>query len=542
MRKYCSFILIAIMIFGMLPKPVFARDFVRIPTPTTGIVTEILDVNAISVRLGNGDEALVRLIGISPGGSENALAFLTGQILGEMVFMSREGILIDRGRWNYMHVSLGGQNISTILLAGGYAVLYEPHSRIMIWPALTAAQDAARSNNLGIWAEGLMPIAPIHFGVRLNINTATVAQIVAQLELPWPLAQAIVTHRNTAVFQHVNDLVFVSGMTRAIFEEIRHRVTVSTNLNAAFIEELMTLTNINYTLANQIVSYRNINRIVNLDHLVRDNVLSQAIFNQNVPFMSIDNVERITFSRPGYMANANTASAAQLQRAGMTAAQATNTIDQRSHMPLRNLSDMRDLPGFGAAQIHNLSDNLRFMTNINLATRHEIESLFGANPFPAEVNAILANRPFTTLEQVGEHLLFARFNAIAPFIYLNERPADNIVNFNTASHAQLMAAGFTAAQASAISANNVQLRRPSDLTRFNLGANARLGTVLTNINRASIAEIQSLDPAMTLDIATRLIAYRNDQPFGTMAQLAQYFASINQQALFLRIERHIILR
>ncbi|MCL2171769.1 MAG: hypothetical protein FWB71_06390, partial [Defluviitaleaceae bacterium] len=94
----------------------------------------------------------------------------------------------------------------------------------------------------------------------------------------------------------------------------------------------------------------------------------------------------------------------------------------------------------------------------------------------------------------------------------------------------------------AISANNVQLRRPSDLTRFNLGANARLGTVLTNINRASIAEIQSLDPAMTLDIATRLIAYRNDQPFGTMAQLAQYFASINQQALFLRIERHIILR
>jgi len=540
-KRIIAFLMVFFAVVAANTFTVSARNFVFIDFNTSATVIEIVDVNAIIVRLPNGDEALVRMIGIADGGSDRAIEFLAAEIMGSIVFLAGDPLIQRSGRWNYMYVSRHGRSINSLLLVSGYARVNENHRNANQFASFVNSQTAALAAGLGIWTYGTLNIPLPPAIVRTNINTATSAQMAQNLDISSTLASNIANHRNNSTFRHINDLAFIPGMTREIFIRNRDNITVMTNISLASLHELMTLPGINQARANAIITYRNTNRITNLNQLVTDDVLTQAQLNAILPFVSLYNMDLNHLARPNYIVNVNTASREQLLRAGANTTQATDIINQRNAMPINSLHDLQDLPSFSAGHIANLSDNFNMFTNINTATRFELQSLFGDAAVLGEVDAIIANRPFSNINQISQHVASWRFHAITPYIYVGPRTT-NFVNINTASVSQLMQAGFTETQARTLVANTAPLRRPHDIARFNLGENVRLVTIFTNINTASFAELESLDPAMSHAIVSRIVYERSQAPFGNTGDISRLFAAMDELALFRRIEQFVVVR
>jgi len=156
------------------------------------------------------------------------------------------------------------------------------------------------------------------------------------------------------------------------------------------------------------------------------------------------------------------------------------------------------------------------------------------------------NRPFGSINQVEDFMTEATFIRIAPFIYLGGfRPVDILTNINTATHLQLVEANFTHEEASRILAVRPILR-PSQLDHWHIAVRPELRegiSLYTNINTASRGELLTLDSAMSQSIVSRIVAHRGDQPFGSFAEVEEFFgADQAMRDLYQRIRNFIILR
>ena len=207
-KKILAFLMAVITIVASGTFTASARNFVVIDADTSAVVVEIIDVNAIIVRLPNGDEALVRLIGIADNGSDTAIRFLTNEIMGTTVFLARDHLVPRVGRWNYMYVSRQGRSINALLLVSGHARINEDHRNANQFSSFVTNQTAAIAGGLGIWTQGAVNVI-IPTTASININTAGASQMTQNLDISTQLANAIISHRNQTVFQHINDLKFV---------------------------------------------------------------------------------------------------------------------------------------------------------------------------------------------------------------------------------------------------------------------------------------------------------------------------------------------
>ena len=435
LAKFLSAFLVMIFAFSALQvQELAAQPYVELPSNIIVRVEQIIDVNAILVRDQQGQEALVRLIGVSPSSTTGGMNFLQREIAGQYVHLVRDtgplGLSFETGpgRWNYMYVYYFTRLINAELVLSGYARLNDNHSRALLFDEIRGAQTTAARFGLGLWANEQRHHTLRHHD-RINVNMASATQISQHTGAPLALSQAIVNHRNAAVIQQISDLKFVPGMTRDFFEQHSHRLGVSTNINTASEEELATI----FTLAQAraIVNSRSLQHLGmfgSVQELVTRGIISQSILNTRVHFLSVDYDYEITFSRPGFRANMNTASLAQLTRAGANHTQANAIIQQRAVMPLRNLQDLSGLAAFPITN-HTLNDNMRAFTNINTAPRSEIESLFGTLLAPANLNttvdSILAERErvgFSDINQFGALLPAGiNFGLISPLSMLGRR-------------------------------------------------------------------------------------------------------------------------
>jgi DNA uptake protein ComE-like DNA-binding protein len=539
---------LAILMFASVFAPVrtTASPYISLQSGDQVQVIEIIDINALRVRTSRGD-ALVRLIGIHHGGTAEGINFLTREIMGNYVHVVRDPLFPNVGRWNYAYVMHVERFINGELILTGFGRLNNDHSRASQFENIQAGQIIARDAGLGMWArEHRMPTIT-QYGERININTATAEQIVTHLGATRALADSIVSFRAFSAFQTINDVKFVPGMTWEFFASNRHRMTISTNINTANVTELESLTNITADQAASIAESRSGGRsFTALNQLVTRNLLTTWHFNIILPFISLQAGDEIHFARPNSRANINLASTSQLMAAGASFTQASNITSQRGHLPLRNLQDLVNLPGFETmAQANALADNLRAYTNINTATRSEIESLFGGEAAYAVVDSIMNHRPFTGTGQIETYVGTTAFNRIAPFIYVGSRPADILVNINTATHRQLIDANFTDEEAARIISARPFLR-PSQLDLWQTWIRPELRqniSLYTNINTASSQELLTLDGAMTQDIVARIVSYRSDQPFGSFVEVEEFFAADPAMwEVFLRFRGFIILR
>ena len=550
MKKRILFLAVLMFVAALVPGRLDA-GYISLQNGDRVQVIEIIDINAIRVRTDRGD-ALVRLIGIHHGGTLEGINFLTREIMGNYVHVVRDPLFPNVGRWNYLYVMHVERFINGELILTGFGRLNDAHSRAAQFENIRDGQFIARDAGLGMWAqEHRMPTITQHGG-RININTADAAQIMSHLGATQYLANNIIHFRNISVFQTINDVKFVPGMTWEFFAANRHRMSISTNINTANVTELESLTGISYVQAQDIIESRSGGRsFTALSQLVTRGLMTTWEFNTNLPFISLHTESQIHFARPNSRANINLASEAQLIAAGASFTQASNIVTQRVHLPLRNLHDLIDLPGFESmAQINALADNLRAYTNINTAPRSEIESLFFGSVPHGVVDNIMNHRPFTDPNQIEEYVGAAAFSRMAPFIYLTSRPVDILTNINTATHRQLIDANFTYEEATRI----ITVRpiwRPSQLSnvgqwQWNTWVRPELRqgiSLYTNINTASTSELLTLDPAMTRDIVARIVAHRSDQPFGSFAEVEEFFGTETaMRELFLRIRGFIILR
>jgi len=530
------------------------RDFIFLQNGARGQVVEVIDVNAVRVRTSAGD-GLVRLIGVHPNGTPAAIDFLSREIMGTNVVLVRDTAFANSGRWNYMYVVLehpgGARFINGELVLSGHGRLNEAHSHAEQFEQIRLGQSIAREAGLGMWGHELSEPLIRYARLRINMNTATAAEIVAHFELTGAdtaIAAAIVNFRHSTVFQHVNDIKFVPAVTRDFFERHRHGMAVSTNINAASLEEIRSLSGITEAQAQAIINSRDNQRFTDLEQLFTRNLMTRPQLNANLPFISLESVDRIHFARPqNFIANINLASAPQLTRTGIPVMQANTIIAQREFLPLRNLHDLRNFGGvFADASMNMRADNLRTHTNINTAPVSEIESLFGVNVTAALVNGIINNRPFENVNQVAQFMSTAMFNTISPFIYVDERPAQVLVNINTANHQQLVGAGFPSAVATQIVGTGLVTRplywRPNQVPTWITAELRQISTLYTNVNTATAEELRSLDAGMSDAIIERIIAAREAQPFGDVAEVEEYFREMGQLVLFNRFRNFVIVR
>ncbi|MCL2349871.1 MAG: helix-hairpin-helix domain-containing protein [Defluviitaleaceae bacterium] len=552
-----SLLLTAVFILSVLtPVAVHGQPYGVIPQESIARVVRIIDVNAIEVEMAHsGERALVRLIGVLSNGSAEGIAYLSREIMGAYVSLMRDPGFANVARWNYAYVSFQGRFINAEIVQSGFARHNDAHRRATNFAAIQTGEAAAQIVGLGYWANETRQPQIARYNERININTASQFQIVEHFETTWTMAQNITSFRMSAPLQHITDVKFVPGMTRAFFEQNRGRMGVSTNINTAIEEELLTVFSIAHT--RSIISSRSTQGpFGDISQLVTRNIMSQTAFNSISPFISTTYIYEIDFSRPGFRANLNLASSAQLTRSGVSVAQANAIIQQRAIIPMRNVQDLLQHTTFSVANTNAISDNMRAFTNINTAPRSELESLFGTSTLTqaaitSAVNAIIASRevaPFTEIGQIAGFMPSGvTFATISPFIYVGERPAPATVNVNTASHAQLVNAGVPASTAQQIISANGRGNWliPSGLPVFvrdlPLDVRGRL-SVRTNINNATQEELMSLDAFMTADVVNRIMTYRQDQPFGSMAEVQNMFASTGQTVLYNRIARYIILR
>ncbi|MCL2168672.1 MAG: helix-hairpin-helix domain-containing protein [Defluviitaleaceae bacterium] len=559
--RFLSVMLSLVFILGVLPA--VASPFVELPTPEIARVTQVIDVNSIRVVDGSGQEALVRLIGVSPSGSRQGIDFLRREIGGRYVFLMADEEFNESlqpagsGRWNYMYVFVETRFINAELVLSGYAMLNENHRHAELFDDIRGAAGVAQQVGLGLWANESRQPHIVRYMERININTATAAQIIAHTDAPAALAHQIVIFRASVPFQQISDLKFVTTMTRSFFEENSHRLGVSTNINTAIEEELITIFNLTQTRA--IIASRqpqNQGLFTDVQELVSRGILTQAGLNQNqrFAFISVTDDYEIDFARPNFRANMNLASHAQLIRAGTGAANANTIITQRQLLPLRNLHD------FTVGNVIHLADNLRPFTNINTAPRSELESIFGTSPITAPVinstvDAILEHReltPFANINELAPLLPAAvNFDVLAPFIYTHQPPMVELINISRATVAQMIDAGIPAPLATLIANNvgrinwlvpsNIPVGIRNQIHQLPAEVQARL-SVRTNINTASAAELRTLHPLMEDGIVSWIISYRNAQIFGTQAELGALFYTLNQTALYNQISRFIIFR
>lgn len=531
------------LLFITIVSPLtFANDFVDSHTQAT--VIEVIDVNAIRVMLNNGRSALVRLIGIAPNGSPNAAAFLSTRIMGQEVILTRDNAFDNSGRWNYMYVFHNDEMINAHMVLSGFARLNEAHAHAAYFLNMQSGQSIARSVGLGMFAAEFRPDITRYGGSTININTATAAEIIEFLQASPQLASAIVAARTYTVFQNVNDVKFVDGVGREFFSSQRFRMSVSTNINTAALDELASLEGVTHQLAQDIINSRINHPFLNLNELITRGFLNQAQLNTNFPFMSTQTQNTITFARPNFIANINTANHAQMIRAGIPANIANQIITQRANgMPYRNLMDIIGM-GIDAAQINQLADNMRTHTNINIAPLSELESLFGNNANQINFTNIINARPFTAVGQISAHIPHNLFEMASPYMYINERQnLPNLVNINRATAAQLVTAGLETTLSNQITTGTRPFwQLPSQLPAVIPTHLRRNLSLFTNINTASAMELLSLDPALTSVVVSQIDTMRNDQPFGSMAEIREFFESIGHTALYSRIYNVLIFR
>ena len=553
MRKIIAGVLIFIIFIGFSSSYVMA--FGIISDGDTAVVEEVIDINAIRVRLPNGSNAFVRLIGVEPNGSPSSIEFLRSLIMGNSVTLFREPTISNSGRWNYAYVFRFQTLINAEIIRSGQGRANAAHSTALLFSTITEGQNIARSFGVGLWASELRPGISI-FGDRININTVPTHILVNELGLTAAQASAIDGFRSNSVFRNVNDVKFalmqvahtpVAALeTRNWFSQNRSRLSIFTNINLASQAELMSLSNaINPDMALNIINSRNNQTFDDINQLLIRGLVNNTLFNNISPFIGLMNMENITFARPNNRANINLATHNQLVQAGASHAQAEVIINQRQHTPLRNLQDLRGNSNFAQmSQITALMDNLTGFTNINTAVQSEIETLFGNHVNNVNIQAIMAGQPsFTSIHQIAEYMDASIFNQISPFIYVTTLNVPNITNINTATHAQLTTnLNLTPEQATQI-INLRPITLPSQIPSFITTSNIRNQVSLyTNINTASNHELLTLHPQMTSNMTSTIMLYRQEQPFASLTEIAWLFGHIDAGVWFGQVSEFLIVR
>jgi DNA uptake protein ComE-like DNA-binding protein len=548
MKKYIALMFSLLMALSSVTVNLSA-NYVQLTGVARGVVTAVFDGNAIEVRLDNGNMALVRLLGVETHGSDEAYKWLTNEILGSTVRLERDPAITDTNRWNRMYVFRDSDFINLKILQNGLGRIVSADLPVLSRrQEFVSAENFARSAGAGIWYStppSLLP-AVINYD-RVNINTVTTTYLMDNFEnMEWMMAQRIVSYRLSNPYKTIYDIKFVPGMTKALFDEIRPQITVTTDINTASRFEIMSLDLMTDEWADELIKAREEKPIEDLltAFLRIPGFTWVQTFWRIRDVITVEGFPATVLSQPNITVNINTASRERLIQAGLNASRADIVITQRNMYHIKSLYELANVSGLGFTEgmVNSLADNLTTRTDINNATEQEIRSLLNIAVTHPDITAIMRNRPFTDMEHLRNNITAASFERIEPHIFIGSGSRfTEYVNVNTATISQLTGIGYSTAQASAIHARRGRMLTPRDLPA-DAAVHARQITMITNINIASPSELSTLGAFMTDAFISEIIAYRNDQPFGSRAEIQSFFIQNQMLAHYRTIERFIHVR
>ena len=548
-----SFIFVCAVTFS--PCTVTAGKNVIVNGSAAATVIRIIDGDAIEVKLLNNDDtALVKLIGVDAQGFKDAVSFLTDYLLGQTVVISPDnGITTPVGIWNNMYVTLNGENVNKILIEKGYGITNPSYMPASQYNEYLTVQRTAKVGNIGIWENGVREngtttnFGNITYTGKLayknkhvvNINTASAETLINALtDMPAGTANAIINYRNKNPFNTIDEIKFVQGFSKELYDANKRFLTVCTNVNYADKEELFSIGNITEDEVEDILSYRRQHsKISSIAVLKDEKLLSQNRYSKYKDFLSTYDKQKVDVTENDKVVNVNTANQSQLTAAGLSSSDASKIIEHRKNgYTYKTLGELAKIPGIGLStqQINEFEDNLNTCTDINEATYYEMRSVFGN-----DATKVIYKRNYNSVSDISEYVSGEKYDRIKNVIYVGSDDC-KYINVNTATNTQLSEAGFSSSAASKLAAAK-NMRSPSDLP-CELTENDRSASLYTNINKATAKELKSLNHGVTDGIINEIMSYREEQPFGTEEEMRKFFTDRNFFGFYNSVKDYLVVR
>ena len=506
-------------------------------------VLQVIDTDAIKVSLdGTNEIAFVKLKGIKGNAFNEGFYYLTNTLLGEKVMLVKDGAPYFDGKWNYMSVFFNGVNISNELVANGYAIIDKNQSQGSYYQSMAANQDLASSYGFGIWKNEYPDYSSItnntpnslYIKDKVNINTASLHQLKTLLKGITPeVGNNIIYYRERNPFTTIQEIKFVKGFTKEIYDQNKNIMSVSTNINNATENELVTL-GLSASQINSLIEYRTKKEFNNISELV-PNIISSLEYNKIKPFINTIDKNEINYIISSSVANINASSQSYIEKVGLSPKFAQEIVNNRlngyTYKTLMEIGKFKN-NALAESELHKFEDNLSLFTNLNSSNEEEIIYLFG-NTLGKKVY----NQNFKTKEDLKKFVSESRYNFYKDAIYVNDIQTDYI-NINTAKSSQIQSIGFSSNEASLlIKARPITsaAKLPINISNFNSKV-----SLYTNINKASRNELSSL--GLNSVLINQIIAYRNEQPFATKDEIKNMFQKNNALNEYLEIEQYLVTR
>lgn len=553
MKKIITLLLVIIMCTFNL----FSLNAATLGTKKLGIAMDIIDGEALVVKFGDSN-IFIKLIGINTNASEEAIQYMNTNVKGKYVYVETEDIYsgdVPDTKYYYAYVYMKdtGEMLNSILLKKGLADLKTSNSNAIRYSELSTAQTYAKSKKVGVWNVSKTTNYSnsknnyTYSGNGVNINTASSSQLTKLTSVNSNLASNIISYRNQNPFNTIEEIKFVTGMTKEIFDDIYDEITVITNINSADENELLTLTGMNQSKVDSIIKYRERSgNFTGLDQFYRETNLSSSDYETNKHFISLDYSGIVDYTIGSTVVNINTASSSQIKSASsniLSSSEADAIVsNRRKSYGYKTLMELCKLSGSSISidDINKLEDNFNLYTDINNATTSELESLFGNSYSSSEVNKIKNQRPFNSASEIRDIIGSSKYDDIKEYIYVDTYDVPERVNLNLASKSQLEDLDVSSSEVSQLSNKRKSITYSSQLP-FDVNNINDEVSLYTNINTATEYELQTLYN-MPSSLVNSIIDYRNDQPFGSMTEIREFFSDESESSIYSYISNFIVFR
>lgn len=542
MKKRFALILSIIMLLST-----FNTIYASVDTPVRGIVVDILDGEALVMKFNN-TTAKVRLIGVKTNASEEAYKYMIDNVKGKYAYLQMDDFYNSQRVDSvyvlaYIFMYDTGEMLNQTLLSTGLAELDSSHSDAIYYNTLSQSKEYAYSSNNGIWSSNTTG------SDYVNINTATALKLKTLLEpVDAELAEAIVNYRTYNYFNTISELKFVDGMTKSVYDLIKNKVTVCTNINKASEDELLTLKNLTQNDVDNIINYRekkgNFSYISQIQTKAK---LSSSKYKSNSDFISVEYKNFIDDNSNNLAVNINTATANQIANASngiISTSEAKLIVEAREKgYSYKTLGELMKLDNLELTQteINKIEDNLHLYTDINNASTNELKSLFGSSSNASSLAKKIEDaRPFNNISEFKKIVDLDKYGIDREYIYIDEYEVPQRVNINLASSEQLQTLNLTTVQLNTLRRSNGLMTDFNDI-KIDIEDIDDMISLYTNINKATKSELMTLGD-MTESMAESIITYRTSQPFGSKTEIKEFFKSKNQLSLYNQIEDFITVR
>ncbi len=545
LKNIACFLLIFSMVLGF-NLPIYSKEISKIVQANTSAkVLKVIDGDTIKVELPTKDTAYVKLKGIDAKGFDESYNYLTETLLGQDVTLVKDRVSYKNGKYNYMIVYCNGININNELVKNGYAVIDNTQDRGSTHKTLLDLEEEAKQKGFGMWRfkndtyssiTGVNIENGIKTDNRVNINTATRYQLENLLKgVSSSLSREIVKYREKNPFSNIQEIKFVKGFTKKIYDKNKHVLTVSTNINKANRFELKTLNNISDLDIDKIIDQRNKNEFTSPRQL--SNIISATDYRLVYPYVDIEDRDTVYEIENNNKANISLSNKRYLTDAGASGYFADDIINFRKNgytyktlMELLNFNT-RDIT---EQDIHYLQDNLDIFTNINTDNIDDLTPIFSYRE-----SEKIKNRTFYQKYEIKDIISESDYNRVKDAICI-EKNIDEYININTATKDQMKEHGLSTNEAYHLTQKR-PIRHAGDLPFDVKNINNKI-SLYTNINIASKRELMSLNNGINDVLINKIIRYRESDNFGSLEEVEEFFKANNAIKVYEKIKRYIVLR